>query len=787
MPSTTTPAIMPACHSLFFACSLSVICLQALTVQAQSANGAGSQSGKAIFLARCAACHGQSGEGVADEYDAPLTGDATVEELTKTIAETMPEDNPQACIGADAAAVARYIYTAFYSPAAVQRNQPPQQRLARLTATQLRQSLADLYSRFTGAERAQKHGGLQAEYFAGTNRRREQRRIERTDPGIDFDFGNDGPGAEIDPKEFSIQWQGGVRAETSGSHEFVIRSTCAFIFYLGTGKREFINNHVQSGDKTEFRQSIVLTAGRCYPLKLVFYQRKRKTKQPPARISLAWIPPGGSEHIIPARNLTSERVPDTFTLQAALPPDDRSYGYERGISVDRQWDDSTTAAAIEFAEVAHAELWPIYQRRHQQDPQENRQPLRNFLAEVLKTAFRGPLDPTLREVYIDRQVDATDDDAVAIKRALLMALKSPRFLYPLLDDHRSKSQQVANRLSLILHDSLPVDEWLIKQAATEKLLTPTQIRQAANRLAADPRSRNKTRALLHSWLNLEHLGEITKDPETYTDFDAALVQDLRISLDAFLDDVVTSEASDFRQLLQADWVYSTPRLERFYGQSWQASADAPTRLRRSVSAPDEHLGVLTHPYLMSGLAYRDSTSPIHRGVFLMRHILGRTLRPPQEAFTPLSPDLHPDLTTRERIALQTSPEGCQTCHIKINGLGFTLENFDAVGRYRKKEKERTIDSQGHYTTRDHQRVTFQGSRELADFLVTSQDVHRAFVDRAFEHFVKQPALAFGPQTLDQLTTSFQDNEFNIQKLLIEIAVIAAQQPQPATALSATPD
>ena len=90
--------------------------------------------------------------------------------------------------------------------------------------------------------------------------------------------------------------------------------------------------------------------------------------------------------------------------------------------------------------------------------------------------------------------------------------------------------------------------------------------------------------------------------------------------------------------------------------------------------------MLTHPYLMSGLAYRDSTSPIHRGVFLMRHILGRTLRPPQEAFTPLSPDLHPDLTTRERIALQTSPDGCQTCHIKINGLGFTLENFDAVGR-----------------------------------------------------------------------------------------------------------
>ncbi len=100
--------------------------------------------------------------------------------------------------------------------------------------------------------------------------------------------------------------------------------------------------------------------------------------------------------------------------------------------------------------------------------------------------------------------------------------------------------------------------------------------------------------------------------------------------------------------------------------------------------------MITHPYLMSALAYHDSTSPIHRGVFLIRFVLGRTLRPPAEAFAPLSPDLHPDLTTRERVELQTSPESCQVvCHSKINGLGFTLENFDAVGRYRELEREKT--------------------------------------------------------------------------------------------------
>ena len=152
--------------------------------------------------------------------------------------------------------------------------------------------------------------------------------------------------------------------------------------------------------------------------------------------------------------------------------------------------------------------------------------------------------------------------------------------------------------------------------------------------------------------------------------------------------------------------------------------------------------MLSHPYLMSGLAYRDSTSPIHRGVLLMRYLLGRTLRPPNEAFTPLSPTLHPDLTTRERVSLQTSPESCQVCHTKINGLGFALEKFDAVGRYQEQELGRAIDSSGRYTNTVGETVEFAGPRELADFLADSDDAKRAFVVRAFQHFVKQPLAAY---------------------------------------------
>jgi len=202
-----------------------------------------------------------------------------------------------------------------------------------------------------------------------------------------------------------------------------------------------------------------------------------------------------------------------------------------------------------------------------------------------------------------------------------------------------------------------------------------------------------------------------------------------------------------------------------------------------VSETAKRAGVLTHPLLMSGLAYYDATSPIHRGVFLIRYVLGRTLRPPSEAFTPLSPDLHPDLTTRQRVALQTSPESCQVCHSKINALGFSLENYDAVGRFRTEERDRPIDPSGGYTTRQGERVDFQGAQELAAFLVESEDAHRAFVNRAFQFFVKQPPAAFGADTLDRLTAQFRENGYNIRDLLLEIAVIAAKRPLAADQVS----
>lgn len=161
---------------------------------------------------------------------------------------------------------------------------------------------------------------------------------------------------------------------------------------------------------------------------------------------------------------------------------------------------------------------------------------------MIETAFRGPLDEATAEFYIESQIDGAEDHGEAIIRSVLAALKSPRFLYPLLDQDRSISQRVANRLTLTLCDSLPSHPWLLELVAKNGLETEQGIRQAAVRLLDDRRTRAKTHRMMHEWLNLGHFGTISKQSERFPGFDEHLVAELADSLDAFIDETVWSES-----------------------------------------------------------------------------------------------------------------------------------------------------------------------------------------------------------------------------------------------------
>ena len=294
----------------------------------------------------------------------------------------------------------------------------------------------------------------------------------------------------------------------------------------------------------------------------------------------------------------------------------------------------------------------------------------------------------------------------------------------------------------------------------------------------DPRTKTKLREFFHYWLKLDHLIDLSKDPEQFAGFDRALVSDLRTSLELTIDEFIAQEKPDFRQLLLSNETFLSKRLAKFYGAGVTAESESSSDAFQDVFQkvafePEVRSGVLSHPFLMSGFAYHDLSSPINRGVFISRSILGRSLKPPAEAITPIPPTLHPDLTTRERVALQTSPVACRSCHEMINPLGFSLENFDAAGRFRKQEHNREVDSSGSYLQQTGELAEFNGAKELGEFLASSDEVHLAFVEQLFQHTVKQPIQAYGSDRKEKLRNLFAQSGFNINTLLAEIATVAA--------------
>lgn len=720
--------------------------------------------GAEIYRQRCASCHGAEGQGTR-EYDEPLVGDRPLSALASYITEKMPEDEPEKCVGEEARQVADYIYNAFYSPLAQARNRPPRIELARLTARQFYCSVADLVGSFRETGQWDEQRGLQADYFNSGRRIRDNSRVaQRVDANIEFDFGNSGPKVDkIEKKEYAIRWQGGVLVGDTGDYEFVLDTKNGARLWVNDNEVALVDAWVRSGKQTEYRQTIRLLGGRVYPLRVEFFKSKQDSD---AAIALKWKPPRGRLQTIPKRCLSPHRFGEKLVLQTDFPPDDRSLGYARGTDVSKQWDEATTYAALEVAAYAHSQLHRLAGVRSESPDRQQR--LQDFCVRFAERAFRRPLSEPQRQFFIERQFAAADSPDEAVKRVVLLTLKSPRFLYRDIDPAETDGHALASRIAFALWDSLP-DEPLREAAANGQLQTRDQVAAQIQRMLPDLRTQAKMREFFHQWLELDRLEELSKDADQFPDFNAAIAADLRVSLDMFLHDVMWSEASDFRQLLLAEPMYLNGPLAKLYGA--QLPADAPFQKVELTEQP--RAGALSHPLLLAGFAYHSTSSPIHRGVFVARNMLGRTLLPPPDAFTPLSPKQHPDLTTRQRIALQTGAKACQSCHAMINPLGFSLEEFDAIGRYRTKEEGRPIDPSGHYNALDGKTIQFKGAKELAAFLAGSQESHLAFVERLFHYTMKQPIRAYGTDMNENLRKSFAGQDFHMQKLLAELVTGAA--------------
>jgi hypothetical protein len=735
-------------------------------------NLADPRAGEVVYREDCLRCHGPMGQGVAGKSDEPLLGEKSVAFLAKYIAREMPEDDPGTLSPAEALASAQYIHQAFYSAEARARNNPPRLELAHLTERQYRESVTDLLGSFRRGSSTHESGGLAAVYRGlkdgdSTNTdKNEAKFLERLDPVISFDFGTKAPAAGSRAEQFKINWAGSLLVPDTGEYDFRVTTPNGVRVYVnapanGSEKNALIDLWVSSAMLRSGQGQVFLLGGRSYPLKVEFFKYKDKT----ASIKLEWRPPGGAWTVIPAENLAPKFSSSVDVVSVPLPPDDASMGYERGVSVSREWTEAVAKGGLQAAALLAPHLHE-YAGTTATAP-DRAEKLKAFTWRFAQLAYRRPLTVEQKADLAKIFVPAVTPE-IAARRAVLHVLSSPHFLYPATgpqDDYA-----VAARLALALWDSLP-DEALLQAAVQGALKTPEQVRAQAQRMQKDPRAKAKLRDFLHHWLHVEEGAEIAKDQAAYPGFDPGVVMDLRTSLDLFVEGVVWSEASDYRQLLLSDTILMNERLAKFYGQKLpEGHGFRPVKMDAAQRA-----GVLTHPYLLATFSYTKSTSPIHRGVFLSRNILGRMLKPPPMAIAFMDDKFDPSFTMREKVTELTAKPACQSCHITINPLGFSFEHFDAVGRVRATDNAKPVNTVSAYIAADGTELTLTGARDVAVHAAESPAGQTGFVRNLFQTMVKQPTTAYSPELLSQLTERFRRDHCHVRNLAIEVAVVAALQ------------
>jgi hypothetical protein len=320
-----------------------------------------------------------------------------------------------------------------------------------------------------------------------------------------------------------------------------------------------------------------------------------------------------------------------------------------------------------------------------------------ILSRIARMAYRRPVTKrdvqTLLEFFGTGRHDGGSFD-YGIQFALERVLADPDFLLRVHRDpatpresrqgqagHRLSDIELASRLSFFLWSSIP-DDRLLDLAERGQLTNPSVLEQEVRRLLADPRS---TGALVSDfaaqWLNLRRVGEVVVDPDRYPNYDESLLQAFQQETEMFVASTLREDRSVV-DLLDANYTFVNERLARHYG----IPGIYGSRFRR-ITLPDhdQRGGLLAQGALLATTSYPDRTSPVLRGKFLLNNILGLPVPPPPPGVdTNLAenkPGARPT-SIRERLAQHRTNPSCASCHSVIDPLGFTLENFDAIGGWR---------------------------------------------------------------------------------------------------------
>ena len=325
---------------------------------------------------------------------------------------------------------------------------------------------------------------------------------------------------------------------------------------------------------------------------------------------------------------------------------------------------------------------------------------KRILSALARRAYRRPVTDddvkTLLDFYKTGRKDGTFESGIQF--ALERMLIDPDFLFRAERDpsgvkagapYRLSDVELASRLSFFLWSSVP-DDQLLDEAARGKLKDPAVLSAQVRRMMADPRASALVQNFGGQWLMLRNIRDAAPDPDLFPNFDENLREAFRRETELFLESQV-HEDRGLPELLTANYTFLNERLARHYG----VPGVNGTRFRR-VTLEGRRGGLLGHGSLLTVTSYPNRTSPVLRGKWLLENILG-TPPPPPPPDVPALKDKGADgrpQSVRERLEDHRRNPTCAACHAQMDPLGFALDHFDAVGKWRDADAGTAVDASG---------------------------------------------------------------------------------------------
>lgn len=404
-----------------------------------------------------------------------------------------------------------------------------------------------------------------------------------------------------------------------------------------------------------------------------------------------------------------------------------------------------------------------------------RKEAREIARSLARNGYRRPAADTELKVLVD-VYDLARKNKLNHPAALGLMLKavlvSPQFLFitpakktdpdksiVFLDDH-----QLASRLSYLLW-SAPPDADLSALAEKGELQKPDVLRAQVERLLNHDRSRALFDGFGSQWLRLSGLDQQVFDPEMFPQMTAALREAMIEEARLFFESIIRENQSVVR-FVDSDYTFLNEPLAKVYDLEQSVLGH---KMRRVKLINPNRGGILGMPAILATTSFPNRTSPVRRGVWVLEQILGDQIPPPPPDVPELEEQDHKEvkgLTLRQRTKLHQSEATCANCHKVLDPIGFGLENFDAIGRWREKNGVGTpIDSAGKLPNGKD----FSSPAELKRLLAQREaDLARNLTERLMAYALGRQLEGYDDIVIDRLMIKIAEDRYRVRTIIKEV-------------------